>query len=400
MPSRGSIASPVRRALLAATGAFLLASLVPARAHIIPVIDLLHGIRITQAQCAAIPSTVWVNVSGRDYCMRYYLSTAGGEGSRPLVFLQGDRLGRLNTRTGEFSPGPREKDLDTDHFVRYADSLSRQAKTTAIYLARVGIDGSSGDHRVRHSVQELNVTQAALDAIKQRHKFEGFHLVGQSGGSKLVGGLIALRADIGCAVIGAGRLVDPRPPGYRNNLGVEYFNVADAVKVIAQRRTTRILMVTDPADRKVPDHTQSPFVQLVRQAGGQVEQFIVQATDEDHHGVAGYSRAAAADCIRGASNQDIAQNLRRLVERRLAVKAQRDHNPGAPIAPVAQPNPPAPAPVALEPARPDAPVLGGTRPAPVGPTATIERETAGMGSGGGEIDPGKATEGRSTTPAL
>jgi hypothetical protein len=83
-------------------------------------------------------------------------------------------------------------------------------------------------------------------------------------------------------------------------------------------------VVTDPADRKVPEPTQTGFVQSLRQAGGQVEQFLVQATDDDRHGVTGYARAAAVDCLRGASSQDIAQNLQRLVEKRLAAKARHD----------------------------------------------------------------------------
>ena len=122
---------------------------------------------------------------GREFCIRYYLSTAGGGGSRLVVFLQGDRLGRLNPQTGEFAPTSREQDLDTRSSMRTADLMSRQYKTTAIYLARAGIDGSSGDHRIRGTTLELNVTNMALDAIKQRHGFAGFHLIGQSGGRSL-----------------------------------------------------------------------------------------------------------------------------------------------------------------------------------------------------------------------
>ena len=70
--------------------AWVLAAALPAQAHIVPVADMLRGIRMTPAQCAAIPMTVWLKVMGRDFCIRYYLSTAGGEGSRPVVFLQGD----------------------------------------------------------------------------------------------------------------------------------------------------------------------------------------------------------------------------------------------------------------------------------------------------------------------
>ena len=239
---------PISAALTAAV--LLLGAAIPARAHMIPVADLIRGITVTQAQCAALPQAVWVNVTGREFCIRYYLSTAGGEGTRPAVFLQGDRLGKLNLKTGEYTSSGRDKDLDTDDFVRAAEALSRQTKGPAIYLARPGLDGSSGDHRIRHSVLELNVTNAALDAIKKRHGFDGLHLIGQSGGAMLVGGMLALRSDIGCAVIGSGRLASERPPRRSPDPGADYYNVADAVSAIAQKRTTRILLVTDPAGQQ------------------------------------------------------------------------------------------------------------------------------------------------------
>jgi hypothetical protein len=325
MPTRDQI--PVLRPILAAlTAAFLLLCAflgvaAPARAHIIPVADLIRGITVTQAQCAALPQAVWLNVSGREFCIRYYLSTAGGEGTRPAVFLQGDRLGRLNLRTGEYTSSGRDKDLDTNDFVRAAEVLSKQTRGPAIYLARPGLDGSSGDHRIRHSVLELNVTNAALDAIKRRHRFEGFHLIGQSGGSILVGGMLALRSDIGCAVIGSGRLANDRPTRPSPDPATEYFNVADAVSEIARNRATRILVVTDPLDKKVPEPTQTNFVRMLRQAGGQAEQILVQAMDDDRHGVVAYSRTTAASCIRGAGTDEIARELYVQIQKRLAAEA-------------------------------------------------------------------------------
>src|SRR5258708_23226456 len=83
------------RALTVAT-ALLAATAV--HAEIIKVDDMLRGITITRAQCAATPQTVWVRVYGSDFCVRYYLSTAGGEGKRPLVFLQRDKFGTLDTK--------------------------------------------------------------------------------------------------------------------------------------------------------------------------------------------------------------------------------------------------------------------------------------------------------------
>lgn len=347
MPISVWIARPRLVAALLAAAVLPLVN-APARSHVVPIADMVRGIRITQAQCAELPSTVWIAALGQSFCFRYYLSTAGGEGSRPAVFLSGDKLGTFNMRTGAFALRPDEKDVNTDDLEKIARGLSRQTKTAAIYLGRVGLDGSSGDHRIRRSVLELKATQAALDAIKQRHRFEGFHLIGQSGGSALVGGLLALRTDIGCAAIGAGRLVHRKPVRPSADPAHEQFNVADAIPVIVRQSTARIMLVTDPADKYVPEQTQTPFVHMMRQAGKPVEQFIVQATDENNHFVSGYSRAVAADCIRGAPTQEIEQNVRTLVETRLALakaKAEKAAAGASALVSTSAPIPSAPAPV-------------------------------------------------------
>ena len=328
--------NPMRRSILIVPFVSVLhiSAAAPAATETITLADMMRGIKMTQEQCAALPAAVWINAMGRSYCMRYYLSTFGGDELYPVVFLSGDRLGRLNTRTGawfERSVGG----IDTANLSRLADRLSRQAKVPAIYLARVGLDGSSGDHRVRHTVLELHATNAALNAIKQRHNFKGFHLIGHSGGAGLVAGLIALRDDVGCAVIGAGRLDQkfaPRPGGRE----LQSFNPADSIPAILRKSVaTRIVVITDPADKKVPAHTQTSFVRKLRQAGKQIEQYVVQSTEQERHDVTPYARLAVADCIRGANAQELAQDIRDLVDQRMgAVRA----NPT--VETVATPNPP------------------------------------------------------------
>jgi len=83
-----------------ATIVLTLLTAVSTRADIITMTDIAHGIVMTQAQCAAIPQAVWINALGRNLCMRYYLSSAGGEGSRPVVFLQGDLGFTVDPNTG------------------------------------------------------------------------------------------------------------------------------------------------------------------------------------------------------------------------------------------------------------------------------------------------------------
>jgi len=209
-----------------------------ASAEIIRAQDMLRGVVITRAQCATISQTVWVTVYRRDFCVRYYISEVGGSGRRPVVFLQGDRLGPRDQATGQWKDPSKFTDISTADLQKMADSFSTMTRTTAIYVGRIGVEGTSGNHADRHTLLELQLVNAALDVIKQRYGFEGFHLVGQSGGSLLIGGLIGLRQDIACAVAGSG------PLGAARNSGRRIPHEASSPRLIPSRprcKTTRCI---------------------------------------------------------------------------------------------------------------------------------------------------------------
>ena len=191
------------------------------------------------------------------------------------------------------------------------------AKTTAIYLARIGVDGTSGNHISRKTVLERELMNTALDAIKQRHQFEGFHLAGQSGGSTVLVGLLALRTDIVCAVSGAGHiLTGVVPGGAAVEPGRRYFDPSAGIADILRKHPgMRFFFVTDPEDTKATARTQDKFIQLFRQAGGQAEQLVVIATDENRHDVLAYTRLAMAGCVLGKSNADIARAVGTIINR-------------------------------------------------------------------------------------
>ena len=115
---------PTRRSALACVLALAggIAAASPAAADIIRKEDMLRGIAMTRAQCTAIADTVWVTASSRDFCVRYYLSTAGGEGSRPVVFIQGDYFGKLDPKTWSFPDPSDTKDINTDDLMKMADA--------------------------------------------------------------------------------------------------------------------------------------------------------------------------------------------------------------------------------------------------------------------------------------
>jgi dienelactone hydrolase len=313
-------------AVTAATGA---------AAEIIKKEDMLRGITTTRDRCAATPQTLWLNVDKQDFCVRYYLSTAGGEGTRPVVFLQGDHFGTI--RNWQWLPSSMDKnagitfdptdpvahgDINTDDLMRTADAFSKMAKTTAIYLARMGLGGTSGNHVFRKTLLELHLMNAALDAIKRSYGFEGFHLAGQSGGSTLVAGLAATRRDIACAVSGSGQVVtshgtDAKDPSHTmlDSLGF--------VPSIAQNRSVRFIMVTDHADRTVPAKQQASFAAKMHQAGRDIPQHFVTATDDFHHGVVAYTQLVTGGCVLGKSDADIATAVGTMVKRSAAFNTQR-----------------------------------------------------------------------------
>jgi hypothetical protein len=310
------------RAWFAATALVLAAVAMPtpAPAVIISTADMARGFAATHEQCVSLPQTVWVGVGRYRFCIQYYLSTAGGESQWPAVFLQGDRrAGKFEARTGQFIADPRGRDVDTASLARYADLLSRRTHATAIYLARIGVDGSSGHQDMRRSVLEGMVLDQALTAIKQRHGFKGFHLVGQSGGAANIGALLAMRNDIGCAVPGSGPLA-LRGGASRTVMDpmLVKYNGLSGIAAIVRNRPARVLVVSDRLDRTVPIEFQSAFARALDKAGVVAEQYFVTATDDNHHGVAPFAAMALAGCIDGKSRDEISGELVRLGARMIA----------------------------------------------------------------------------------
>jgi len=323
-----------RRAVSAMALAAAASAATGAGAEIIKKEDILRGITTTPAQCAATVQTLWLTVDKQDFCVRYYLSTAGGEGRRPVIFLSGDYPGTVNVKTWQWIPISEDKnagitfdptnqgDINTDDLMKTADAFSKMAKTTAIYLARMGMGGTSGNHVFRKTLLELHLMNAALDAIKRSYGFEGFHLAGQSGGSTLVTGLAGMRRDISCAVSGSGRLALSHDTSSQDPART-LVDPLEFISSIAQNRSLRFIMVTDSTDRTVPAKQQTPFVEKMHWAGRDIPHYFVTATDDFHHGVVGYTELVRARCALGKSDADIAMAVGTMVKRNAAYNGQR-----------------------------------------------------------------------------
>ena len=52
--------------------------------------DMVTGVSVTEADCRALSGRLWVRAENRGFCVRFWLSTAGGGKDEALVAFDGD----------------------------------------------------------------------------------------------------------------------------------------------------------------------------------------------------------------------------------------------------------------------------------------------------------------------
>ena len=281
-----------------------------------------RGTKVDSAQCAVHSQSLYVTVHGQGYCIRYYGSNSGGDGRWPIVYLPGDRAGIVKS-SKQYDDPKYQRDDDTRRLTKTAGRISEAAETTAILIARIGVGGSSGHHSQRRTMTELSAYMLALDALKQRYKYEGFHLIGQSGGSTLIAAMLPYRTDIRCAVLGSGRLSPKQRRSRASDPSRERFDVEAGIPTIAKKRDLRLIVITEPNDTVVPREYQDPFVQKLRAAGGRVQQHYVRLTNKQRHGVQNYAFFAVSACAQGRSDREIEAGMKKIEAQTLAKAESR-----------------------------------------------------------------------------
>ncbi|MBV8568549.1 MAG: hypothetical protein JO273_24165 [Methylobacteriaceae bacterium] len=275
--------------------------------------DLLNGKRMSRAECDAIPIAVWVTADGMSECLRYYMSHMG-DPDEAVVILNGDLV---ITEPGQAPSAPGYEKASVEGELNYAARRARFFGKTFIELARPGTLGSSGSElKVRHTVHEARLVNAALDAIALKEGIRKFDLVGQSGGSILIGALLAMRGDIGCASIGSGRLALAPYTNAPKTLATENWRALldDQAYVVSIRKSTglRAFILSDPDDVHSPIAGQSLFALRATAAGLPVTQLMTVAVPDKgaHHNVVGQAIRAMKECLAGTSDVAIAEIIR------------------------------------------------------------------------------------------
>jgi pimeloyl-ACP methyl ester carboxylesterase len=260
---------------------------------------LTRGVTVSESQCKTLRNAVWVRVDGTGYCVRYWISTAGGSKDEAVVFVHGDlgdpkTPGSLNRYAAHMTAGRMQRDVQR---------WSRVYDGPYIAIGRLGAFGSSGEHRKRRSLLEIRVVTAALDEMKVRHGLKRFHLAGQSGGAHTVAALAQMRADVGCAVMAAGVIsvkTRARDRGGKIDSGAkDLYDPIDHVAAMQGQPGRRMIVMSDPDDQVVSFHSQWEFAERVRAKSLPILQVSADSGTESFHGLHNESQSMAIDCAKG-----------------------------------------------------------------------------------------------------
>ena len=198
-----------------------------------------------------------------------------------------------------------------------------QFKVRYVFVSRVGMQGSSGNHAERRFPKETIVMNAVTDALKIRLGLDKLALAGHPGGSTIAASLLTMgRNDVTCAVLGSAplELADQQYDaatrlGFKEVKEAISANVYDpsthvgSIVPIAKRR---IFVFGDPADTEVPFRFQTPFVDRLKLAGHHGLAVAVEGTGADHHNVSWFTLPAAGACLDKVPDEKIASRAMRV----------------------------------------------------------------------------------------
>jgi hypothetical protein len=250
-------------------------------------------------ECLTLPYSVWISVQDTDFCVRYYIALGTTKPREAIIYFDGDQ-GVADGFKIRLPPDWRAQ--DPGQLQSFANGMRPYTGATSIYFGRMGLSGSSGRHGLRRTPLEVEFANQALDLIKAKHGFDTVHLVGQSGGTRVILGLMARRNDVGCVALGAGTLLMPpdiRSKNLKAAAPYREFDAEENLDPIATHSKDRIFIISDSQDVRHPVSDQARFVNLMLARGAKAVQIIVHASDRDHHDVIPFSMGTIYDCVNG-----------------------------------------------------------------------------------------------------
>jgi pimeloyl-ACP methyl ester carboxylesterase len=263
----------------------------------------------SKAKCESQDDRIFVETKLGTECVAYFI-TKGFEERRQAVFFFG----------GDASPkefnDPAKLGADLAVQKKATQLWADKLKVRYVYVSRVGLQGSSGNHGERRLPKETFVMNAAVDILKAKLGLDDIALAGQSGGGTIAAALLTLgRADVHCDVLGSGatELVDIhhealKRAGFhpsKSTLHRKMYDPSDHLGTIATRADRRIFALADRSDTVVPFKYQAQFIDEVKAAGHLAKLIEVDGKGPKHHGTEFYSLAVAGACLNEVEDKPI-----------------------------------------------------------------------------------------------
>lgn len=258
-----------------------------------------------QATCNPADSSLWVELSGGDECIRYFAGAVLNHAPVVIVMFHGDRTVEMHRPPASI----RGNTLAAK--VVQAQVLSRRAGVPVVIVARPGTYGSSGNHGQRRQAREFIALDGALNELRKRYGIGQFVLLGHSGGATVAAALLTLgRADVKCAVMtsGAFALVQraqmlrqrkglPSRPGHDTNGLLHPYDPQEHIAGIAVAPARQLFVMGSVDDQVTPFVLQERFYQALIRAGHPAQLVKAQGVPAAFHQLRNdIGLRTAADC--------------------------------------------------------------------------------------------------------
>jgi hypothetical protein len=247
-------------------------------------------------------------------CLSFYVFGKVADSHAGIIFLSGDIDGQLDVQVRMSWMFRAFGALAND-----AAKASLAEHVPVIILGRPGLFGSTGDHRYRHTQLEYELVGRAIEELVTRLRVTQVALVGGSGGSSTIMGVISLGSKQGNCIVAASGGYDIANMAERKyqakGIGISQqqraqwhrrlFSHHSSLGGIAKEVQRRIFLVGDSTDTFAPFAQQIRYAESLQTAGLRVQVVEAKSPRGDGHSFTYESLVAAAHCLKGEDDNRV-----------------------------------------------------------------------------------------------
>ncbi len=291
-----------------------------------PFVNVLAREGKSRALCQAQPNRIFVQNEHGSECIAYYVTKGHEQERQAVLYFDGDMAPDKYTNPKQIADelAHNQKGLQI-----WADKLG----VRYVYVSRVGLNGSSGNHGNRRLPYETHIMNTAIDLLKEKLGLDRIALAGQSGGSTIAASLLSMgRRDVDCAVLGSGAfevvelhyniLKAHGSKVSKQQLAKLMYDPAAHVAEVPDDPKRRIIIIGDTTDTRTPFEQQARYMNKLRERGHHALLIPIEAAGDLDHGAAMYTIPTAGGCLAGTPDERLLAANDGMVKRTTAIEAK------------------------------------------------------------------------------